>query len=73
VSAVGWSHVIAAWAIVILLLALAVSGAALTPALGRDGSGFHGVIISRYDPFSAGQAAAYGQEKVDADLGPRRR
>jgi hypothetical protein len=61
-NGVGWSHVIAGWAIVLLLMGFVVSGTTLAAALGfsEGGSELHRVTIPRYDPLSIGPA--YGPE-----------
>jgi hypothetical protein len=74
VSGVGWSHVIAGWAIVLLLMGLVASGSSLATALGMSGGGseLHRVTIPQYDPFSVGKAT-YGPEEMDADPEPPQR
>jgi hypothetical protein len=72
-SGVGWSHVIAGWAIVLLLVGLVVSGTSLAPALGLSGGGseWHRITIPQYDPSSVGRSN-YGPEEMDADPEPPR-
>jgi hypothetical protein len=74
-SGVGWSHVIAGWVIVLLLVGLSVSGTLLAPALGLSGGGseWQRVTIPQYDPFSVGRSTSYEPEEMDADPEPPRR